>query len=213
MSVKDLSRIERCNRFCTLFGPSSAFSGRFNLYTAVFHARGYRRERICFSANSSAYIPSEKQELGALPTPFASHWLDCRVFSSGRDALTIVKPDTLICWHRKARPRSGFSLPSRRSVRLHFNVTRHPTADWTLQQFRECVTGDEGYRFVIHDRDSIYSKDLQLGWNARSTARSRFPQRWMTFVRNHARAMIACDFVVCGGGDIQLVYVFLIMEI
>jgi putative transposase len=43
---------------------------------------------------------------------------------------------------------------------LHFNITRHPTADWTLQQFRECVTGDEGYRFVIHDRDSIYSEEL-----------------------------------------------------
>jgi putative transposase len=43
---------------------------------------------------------------------------------------------------------------------LHFNVTRHPTADWTLQQFRECVTADEGYRFVIHDRDGIYSKEL-----------------------------------------------------
>jgi putative transposase len=43
---------------------------------------------------------------------------------------------------------------------LHFNVTCHPTADWTLQQFRECVAGDEGYRFVIHDRDSIYSKEL-----------------------------------------------------
>jgi len=43
---------------------------------------------------------------------------------------------------------------------LHFNLTRHPTADWTLQQFRECVTGDEGYRFVIHDRDRIYSRDL-----------------------------------------------------
>ncbi len=43
---------------------------------------------------------------------------------------------------------------------LHFNVTRHATADWTLQQFRECVTGDEGYRFVVHDRDSIYSKEL-----------------------------------------------------
>jgi hypothetical protein len=25
-----------------------------------------------------------------------------------------------------------------------------------LQQFRECVVGDEGYRFIIHDRDSIY---------------------------------------------------------
>jgi putative transposase len=43
---------------------------------------------------------------------------------------------------------------------LHFNVTQHPTAEWTLQQFRECVGGDEGYRFVIHDRDRIYSQDL-----------------------------------------------------
>src|SRR5215471_12169659 len=43
---------------------------------------------------------------------------------------------------------------------LHFNVTRHPTADWTLQQFRECIVGDEGYRYVSHDRDRIYSRDL-----------------------------------------------------
>ena len=46
---------------------------------------------------------------------------------------------------------------------LHFNVTRHPTADWTLQQFRECIVGDEGYRFIIHDRDRIYSRDLDAG--------------------------------------------------
>ena len=45
---------------------------------------------------------------------------------------------------------------------LHLNVTGHSTADWTLQQFRECVTGDEGYRFVIHDRDSIYSRELDV---------------------------------------------------
>src|SRR5207247_4436131 len=43
---------------------------------------------------------------------------------------------------------------------LHFNATRHPSAESTLQQFRECVTGEEPYRFVIHDRDSIYSKEL-----------------------------------------------------
>ena len=43
---------------------------------------------------------------------------------------------------------------------LHFNVTRHPTAEWTLQQFRECITGDEGYKFLIHDRDRIYSEEL-----------------------------------------------------
>src|SRR5215831_4479535 len=49
---------------------------------------------------------------------------------------------------------------------LHFNVTRHPTADWTLQQFRECIVGDEGYRYVIHDRDRIYSRDLDTALRA-----------------------------------------------
>jgi putative transposase len=43
---------------------------------------------------------------------------------------------------------------------IHFNVTAHPTADWTLQQFREAITGEQPYRFVLHDRDSIYSPDL-----------------------------------------------------
>jgi putative transposase len=40
---------------------------------------------------------------------------------------------------------------------VHWNVTEHPTAEWTVQQFRAFVTGDEPYRFVIHDRDAIYS--------------------------------------------------------
>ena len=43
---------------------------------------------------------------------------------------------------------------------LHHNVTAHPTAEWTLQQFREALPGDHPYRFLIHDRDSIFSKDL-----------------------------------------------------
>jgi putative transposase len=43
---------------------------------------------------------------------------------------------------------------------LHQNVTAHPTAEWTLQQFREALPGDHLYRFVIHDRDSIFSKGL-----------------------------------------------------
>ena len=38
---------------------------------------------------------------------------------------------------------------------LHHNVTGHPTAEWTLQQFREALPGDPAYRFVIHDRDRI----------------------------------------------------------
>jgi transposase InsO family protein len=43
---------------------------------------------------------------------------------------------------------------------LHTNVTAHPTADWTLQQFRECLAFDHSYKFVIHDRDAIFSASL-----------------------------------------------------
>ena len=43
---------------------------------------------------------------------------------------------------------------------LHHNVTSHPTADWTAQQFREALPGSHAYRFVIHDRDSIFSREL-----------------------------------------------------
>ncbi len=43
---------------------------------------------------------------------------------------------------------------------LHCNVTAHPTADWTLQQFREAIPSDHPYRFLIHDRDSIFSAEV-----------------------------------------------------
>jgi putative transposase len=43
---------------------------------------------------------------------------------------------------------------------VHCNVTAHPTAAWTLQQFREGLPGDHGQEFLIHDRDSIFSTEL-----------------------------------------------------
>ena len=46
---------------------------------------------------------------------------------------------------------------------LHHNVTAHPTAEWTLQQFREALPGDHPYRFLIHDRDSIFAKEVVIG--------------------------------------------------
>jgi putative transposase len=43
---------------------------------------------------------------------------------------------------------------------LHVNVTAHPTAERTLQQLHEAIPSDHGYRFLIHDRDSIFSHAL-----------------------------------------------------
>jgi putative transposase len=43
---------------------------------------------------------------------------------------------------------------------LHANVTAHPTAPWTLQQLRDAIPADHVYRFLIHDRDAIFSQAL-----------------------------------------------------
>ncbi len=40
---------------------------------------------------------------------------------------------------------------------VHWNVTAHPTADWTIQQCRTAITGETMHRFLIHDRDAIYA--------------------------------------------------------
>ncbi|MEH6577754.1 MAG: integrase core domain-containing protein [Amphritea sp.] len=39
---------------------------------------------------------------------------------------------------------------------LHFNVTEHPSAQWTAQQMIEAFPWDTAPRFVLRDRDSIY---------------------------------------------------------
>ncbi len=45
----------------------------------------------------------------------------------------------------------------RRKV-VHFNVTVHPTAEWTAQQIVEAFPEDQSPRFLIRDRDSIYGQ-------------------------------------------------------
>jgi putative transposase len=60
---------------------------------------------------------------------------------------------------------------------LHHNVTAHPTAEWTLQQFREALTEEHPYRFLIHDRDSIFSKDLDKAVAAMGVRILRTPVR------------------------------------
>ena len=59
----------------------------------------------------------------------------------------------------------------------HFNVTAHPTAEWTLQQFREVITGEKPWRFLIHDRDNIYSSQLDSALKAMGLSILKTPFR------------------------------------
>ena len=44
---------------------------------------------------------------------------------------------------------------------LHFNVTRHPTAEWTGQQLRNAFPFDQPPSYLLRDRDAIYGQDFR----------------------------------------------------
>jgi putative transposase len=48
----------------------------------------------------------------------------------------------------------------------HGNVTAHPTAAWTVQPCRACVTGESGHHFVVHDHATISAPAVDRGVRA-----------------------------------------------
>ena len=122
--------------------------------------------------------------------------------------LTIVKPDTIVRWHRKGFRllwRWKSSAPGRPPipaelrqliatmatanhtwgeeriaaallVKLGIRVSPR-TADWTAQQFRMIIAGDQPYRFVIHDRDTIYSEGVDATLAAKDLTVLKTPVR------------------------------------
>ena len=52
-------------------------------------------------------------------------------------------------------------LHDRRQV-IHFNVTAHPTAEWTARQLIEAFPEDSAPRYLLRDRDQIYGAEFRL---------------------------------------------------
>ena len=44
---------------------------------------------------------------------------------------------------------------------LHFNVTEHPTAEWTAQQIVEAFPYDTAPKYIIRDRDAVYGESFR----------------------------------------------------
>jgi putative transposase len=51
-------------------------------------------------------------------------------------------------------------LAHHRRRAIHFNVTAHPTAEWTARQIAEAFPWDSAPRYLLHDRDRIYGESF-----------------------------------------------------
>jgi putative transposase len=125
---------------------------------------------------------------------------------------TIVKPDTLIQWHRK-----GFRLFWRGKSKAR---GRPP-----LPVGVRCLIAAMARTNVTWGEERIAAElQVKLGIQVsprtvrRYMPRTKRPdhgssQRWNTFVRNHAGAILASDFFVVVTAMFQIVYVFVVLEV
>ena len=92
-------------------------------------------------------VKNETMSLTACAAQEIKNWLICSSRRSSAPRRSSVETSTYCPAH------------GRRKI-LHFNVTRHPTADWVVQQLREAFPEASPYRYVILDRDSKFDADV-----------------------------------------------------
>ncbi len=134
-------------------------------------------------------------------------WL-YRLFPDVRDALAIVKPDTVIRWHR-----SGFRTYWRWKARSRGG--RPKVAPEIRRLIREMSLGSP-----LWGVPRIHGELLKLGIDigqtsvAKYMARRRRPpsQGWKTFLRNHADGIAAMDLFVVPTIFFRLLFAILILQ-
>src|SRR6516165_5117798 len=110
-----------------------------------------KAENIFLRKQLALYLERQATPRRATGATRLSMVLLSRLFA-WQNALINVKPETFLGWQRK-----GFQLLWRSKSRPR---------GWTKQQFREVMMDEQSYRFVLHDRDRIYSSELDSALKA-----------------------------------------------
>ena len=130
-----------------------------------------------------------------------------------RRVLTVVQPDTLIRWHRKgfqlfwqwkSRPRGRPRLPAD----LRRLIAEMASANRTWGEQR--IASELLVKLGIHRSPRTVRRYMTTSRAPRDGARS---QLWSTFLRNHASAVLACDFFVVVTATFRVCYVFVVLEV
>ena len=131
------------------------------------------------------------------------------IFSNWRDRMFIVKPDTVIKWHRKAFRMywQWKSKPKNGRPKIHKEII-----DLIRQMSNENPTWGA---------PRIHGELKKLGFDiSESTVQRYMPkigkrttgQNWKTFLKNHSKDIISIDFLTVPTINFQLLYVLVIIE-
>jgi transposase InsO family protein len=135
-----------------------------------------------------------------------------RIWNGWRETLTIVKPATVLAWHRK-----GFKLFWRRKSRK-----RGPGRPRIAVEVRRLIS-EMAEMNVGWGAPRIHGELLKLGIVISEITVSRHMpkplpqagsrQRWATFIRNHLHETLAIDFAVVPTLTFGIVYVFFVLSL
>jgi transposase InsO family protein len=130
-----------------------------------------------------------------------------------REALVAVKPETLIRWHRKgfrlfwrwkSKPSGRPPLPA--NIRELIRTMAADNIGWG----EERIANELSLKLGIRVSPRTVGKYMQRQRNSRTPDPG---QRWLTFVRNHADAIVACDFCTVVTARFRILYVMVVIEV
>jgi len=127
-----------------------------------------------------------------------------------RSALVVVRPATMIRWHR-----AGWRLV----WRVKSRPGRPPIPEELRALIRRLATenhlwGEEriANELLLKLGIRVSPRTVRRYMPKRLPGHPRGDQRWSTFLRNHATAILACDFFVVVTATFRMLYVFVVIE-
>jgi transposase InsO family protein len=127
-----------------------------------------------------------------------------------RDALIVVQPKTIIRWQR-----AGWRLfwhwkcrPGRPRIPIELRaLIRRMAQDnplWGEERIASELLVKLGFR--------VSPRTVRKYMPKPPAGQPRSDQRWSTFLKNHAKAILACDFFVAVTATFRMLYVFVVIE-
>ena len=134
-------------------------------------------------------------------------WLS-RFWSGWRQALVIIRPKTVVAWHRM-----GFRLYWRWKSR-----TGRPGRPAILKEVRDLIR-QMSQANPLWGAPRIHGELLKLGIDVCETTIAKYmvraakppSQTWRTFLTNHLTQMVSVDFFVVPTATFQLLFVFVVL--